>query len=230
MNDAYAPWLPTLQDIEVRKDDVEVGEYYKKFGWDQLVVPDDCPIIAGRMANLKILFDQKYAFRMINSETLEQWQIRLQARFDRYAHIYERAYTLYSTYSQELIDDMIGGETRRITKSGSESRKITRSGSETGTGSESGDVRNVNTPDAATNADDRYADSRSKSSGTSSSSLISSEDTTDGLISSDDITDRLIKTGEGLIDNINSGFRKFIDIDQDFIRQFEDSFLNLFWY
>ena len=156
MNDAYAPWLPTLQDIEVRKDDVEVGEYYKKFGWDQLVVPDDCPIIAGRMANLKILFDQKYAFRMINSETLEQWQIRLQARFDRYAHIYERAYTLYSTYEQELIDDMIGGETRTIT----------RSGSETGTGSESGDVRNVNTPDAATNADDRYADSRSKSSGT----------------------------------------------------------------
>lgn len=210
MNDAYAPWLPTLQDIEVRKDDVEVGEYYKKFGWDQLVVPDDCPIIAGRMANLKILFDQKYAFRMINSETLEQWQIRLQARFDRYAHIYERAYTLYSTYSQELIDDMIGGETRTIT----------RSGSETGTGSESGDVRNVNTPDAATNADDRYADSRSKSSGTSSTSVITSES----------VTDRKIKTGEGLIDNINSGFRKFIDIDQDFIRQFEDSFLNLFWY
>ena len=210
MNDAYAPWLPTLQDIEVRKDDVEVGEYYKKFGWDQLVVPDDCPIIAGRMANLKILFDQKYAFRMINSETLEQWQIRLQARFDRYAHIYERAYTLYSTYEQELIDDMIGGETRTIT----------RSGSETGTGSESGDVRNVNTPDAATNADDRYADSRSKSSGTSSTSVITSES----------VTDRKIKTGEGLIDNINSGFRKFIDIDQDFIRQFEDSFLNLFWY
>ena len=210
MNDAYAPWLPTLQDIEVRKDDVEVGEYYKKFGWDQLVVPDDCPIIAGRMANLKILFDQKYAFRMINSETLEQWQIRLQARFDRYAHIYERAYTLYSTYDQELIDDMLGGEIRTIT----------RSGTETGSGSESGDVRNVNTPDAATNADDRYADSRSKSSGTSSTSVITSES----------VTDKKVKTGEGLIDNINSGFRKFIDIDQDFIRQFEDSFLNLFWY
>ena len=210
MNDAYAPWLPTLQDIEVRKDDVEVGEYYKKFGWDQLVVPDDCPIIAGRMANLKILFDQKYAFRMINSETLEQWQIRLQARFDRYAHIYERAYTLYAKYDQDMIDDMKGGE----------SRVITRSGSETGTGSESGDVRNVNTPDAATNADDRYADSRSKSSGTSSSSVITSES----------ISDVMIKTGEGIIDNINSGFKKFIDIDQDFIRQFEDSFLNLFWY
>lgn len=210
MNDAYASWLPTLQDIEVRKEDVEVGEYYKKFGWDQLVVPDDCPIIAGRMGNLKILFDQKYAFRMINSETLEQWQIRLQARFDRYAHIYERAYTLYSTYDQELIDDMLGGEIRTIT----------RSGTETGTGSESGDVRNVNTPDAATNADDRYADSRSKSSGTSSTSVTTSES----------VTDKKVKTGDGLIDSINSGFRKFIDIDQDFIRQFEDSFLNLFWY
>lgn len=202
MNDAYAPWLPTLQDIEVRKDDVEMGEYYKKFGWDQLTVPDDCPIIAGRMSNLKILFDQKYAFRMINSETLEQWQIRLQARFDRYARIYERAYTLYAKYDQELIDDMLGGEIRVIDRSAS--------------GSESGDVRNVNTPDAATNADDRYADSRSKSSGSSTSS--------------ENIIDKLIKTGEGLIDNINSGFRKFIDIDQDFIRQFEDSFLNIFWY
>ena len=202
MNDAYAPWLPTLQDIEVRKDDIETGPYYRRFGWDQLVVPDDCPIVAGRMTDLKTLFDQKYAFRMINSETLEQWQLRLQSRFDRFVHIYERAYTLYARYDQDMIDDMKGGETRTI------SRKTS--------GSESGDVRNVNTPDSATNADDRYADSRSKSSGTSSGS--------------EDISDVLIKTGEGIIDNINSGFRKYIDIDQDFIRQFEDSFLNLFWY
>ena len=202
MNDAFYPWLPTLQDIEKRKDDIENGPYYSKFGWEQLEVPTDCPIVAGRMADLKTLFDERYAFRMINSETLEQWQIRLQSRFDRYVHIYERAYMLYSHYDQDMIDDMKGGESRTISRSSS--------------GSESGDVRNVNTPDSATNADDHYADSRSKSSGTSSST--------------ESITDVLIKTGEGIIDNINSGFRKYIDIDQDFIRQFEDSFLNLFWY
>lgn len=210
MNDAFYPWLPTLQDIEVRKDDIDDGSYYQKFGWDQLVVPDDCPIVAGRMVDLKTLFDQRYAFRMINSETLEQWQIRLQSRFDRYVHIYERAYTLYSRYDQDMIDDMKGGE----------ARTITRSGSEIGSGSESGDVRNINTPDSRVNADDEYADSRSKSSGSSSSNVTTSEN----------ISDVLIKTGEGIIDNINSGFRKYIDIDQDFIRQFEDSFLNLFWY
>ena len=190
MNDAVYPWLPTLQDIEKRKDDVEVGLYYQKFGWEQLVVPDDCPIIAGRMNDLKTLFDQKFAFRMINSETLEQWQIRLQARFDRYVHIYERAYVLYSRYDQDMIDDMRGGEI------------ITRTA--TGTGS------TVNTPDYATNEDNRYADSRTRSAATESIESI--------------------RTGEGLVDDINSGFRKFVDIDQDFISQFEDSFLNLFWY
>lgn len=210
MNDAFYPWLPTLQDIEVRKRDVDNGSYYQRFGWDQLVVPNDCPIVAGRMTDLKTLFDERYAFRMINSETLEQWQIRLQSRFDRYVRIYERAYTLYTKYDQDMIDDMKGGETRTII----------RSGTEDGSGSESGDVRNINTPDTRVNADDEYADSRSKSSGTSSSKVTTSEN----------ISDVLIKTGEGIIDNINSGFRKYIDIDQDFIRQFEDSFLNLFWY
>lgn len=210
MNDAFYHWLPTLQDIEKRKDDIENGPYYSRFGWEQLEVPADCPIVAGRMNDLKTLFDERYAFRMINSETLEQWQIRLQSRFDRYVHIYERAYTLYSTYAQDMIDDMKGGELRTITR--------TTSGSESGT--DSSDVRNVNTPDSANNANDNYADSRSKSSG--SSSVTSS--------GSESVRDEMIKTGEGIIDNINSGFRKFIDIDQDFIRQFEDSFLNLFWY
>lgn len=203
MNDAFYPWLPTLQDIENRKDHfTDEGRYYEKFGWEQLEVPADCPHVSARMTDLKVLFDERYAFRMINSETLEQWQIRLQSRFDRYVHIYERAYVLYETYHQDMIDDMKGGESRTIGR--------------TSSGSESGDVRNINTPDSRVNADDDYADSRSKSSGTTSSS--------------ETITDVLVKTGEGIIENINSGFRKFVDIDQDFIRQFEDSFLNLFWY
>ena len=210
--DAFYPWIPTLQDLEVRKEDSDptLAKYYKKFGWEQLEVPDDCPHVVSRMSDLKVLFDERYAFRMINSETLEQWQIRLQSRFDRYVHIYERAYVLYETYQQEMIDDMKGGEVRDITR--------TTSGSESG--SESGDVRNINTPDSAVNANDNYADSRSKSTGSSSSTSSGSET----------VRDTLVKTGEGIIDSINSGFRKYIDIDQDFIRQFEDSFLNLFWY
>ena len=165
MNDAYYPWLPTLQDIEKRKDhDTEIGQYYERFGWEQLVVPDDCPIVAGRMDDLKVLFDQKFAFRMINSETLEQWQIRLQARFDRFVHIYERAYVLYEKYKQDMLDDMKGGEI------------ITRAS--TGVGS------TVNTPDYAVNASDEYADSRTRSAATEKIETV--------------------RTGEGLVDDINS--------------------------
>ena len=192
MNDALYPWLPTLQDIEVRKedDDPTIAAYYQKFGWEQLEVPNECTHVISRMSDLKTLFDERYAFRMINSETLEQWQIRLQSRFDRFVRIYERAYTLYEKYEQDMIDDMKGGEI------------ITRSS--TGEGS------SVNTPDFAVNATDEYADSRSRSK----------------------MNEKIetVRTGEGLVNDINSGFRKFVDIDQDFIRQFEDSFLNLFWY
>ena len=48
-SEAFAPWLPTLQDIEVRKNDVDVGDYYRRFGWENLVVPDDCPHVSFRM-------------------------------------------------------------------------------------------------------------------------------------------------------------------------------------
>ena len=191
MIDAFYPWVPTLQDIETRKDhDTELGRYYERFGWEQLVVPADCPRVAARMDDLKILFDQKYAFRMLNSETLEEWQIRLQTRFDRFVHIFERAYLLYSQYEQDMIDDMRGGEI------------ITRTAS--GVGS------TVNTPDIKINASDDYADSRTRSA------------------TSEKV--ETVRTGEGLVDDINAGFRKFVDIDQEFIGQFEDSFLNIFWY
>ena len=188
---AWAPWLPTLQDVEVRKDhNTEIGQYYEQFGWEQLVVPADCPKVAARMSDLKVLFDQRYGFRMLNSETLEQWQIRLQSRFDRFVRIYERAYTLYEKYDQDMLDDMKGGEiiTRDIA----------------GTGS------TVNTPDSITNASDDYADSRTRSKTNE--------------------TIKTVRTGEGLVDDINAGFEKYIDIDQDFISRFEDSFLNIFWY
>ena len=191
MIDAFYPWVPTLQDIETRKDhNTELGQYYERFGWEQLVVPADCPKVAARMDDLKILFDQKYAFRMLNSETLEEWQIRLQTRFDRYVHIFERAYLLYEKYQQDMIDDMKGGEI------------ITRTAS--GVGS------TVNTPDIKINASDDYADSRTRSA------------------TSEKV--ETVRTGEGLVDDINAGFRKFVDVDQEFIAQFEDSFLNIFWY
>ena len=189
-SEAFAPWLPTLQDIEVRKTDPEVADYYQRFGWDNLVVPDDCPHVTSRMPYLKPLFEQKYGFRMVNQESLERWQIKLQAKFDEIVHIYERAYTLYEKYEQEMLDDMLGGE------------KITRS--------TKGDSQQINTPDYTTNASEDYADNRSRSK-------------VDETITS-------VRTGDGLVDSVNAGYQRWVDIDQALIAEFENNFLNIFWY
>ena len=185
-------WLPTLQDIEKRKqdDDPDIAAYYQRFGWENLVVPADCVNVAGRMSNLKTLFDERYAFRMINQETLERWQIRLQNNFDRIVHTYERAYVLYAKYSSEMLDDMIGGEI--ITRDTTGGSSVT------------------STPDFKTNESEDYADSRTKSK-------------IDETITSQ-------RTGEDLIDSINRGFRNWVDIDQALIQEFENNFLNIFWY
>ena len=189
-SDAYAPWLPTLQDIEVRKDDPELADYYQRFGFGTLEIPDDCTHVIARKDRLKELFNERYAFRMINQETLERWQIRLQTKLDRIVRVYERAYALYEKYDAEMMDDMLGGE------------KITRD--------TSADGSQVNTPDYATNASENYADNRSRSKVNE--------------------TIATIRTGDGLVDSVNEGFRKWTDIDQSFISEFEDNFLNIFWY
>ena len=189
-SEAFAPWLPTLQDIEVRKNDADVGDYYRRFGWENLVVPDDCPHVSFRMPYLKPLFEQKYGFRMVNQETLERWQIKLQAKFDEIVHIYERAYVLYEKYGQEMLDDMLGGE------------KITRS--------TKGDSQQINTPDYTTNESEDYADNRSRSK-------------IDETIST-------IRTGDGLVDSVNAGYQRWVDIDQALIAEFENNFLNVFFY
>lgn len=208
MNDAFQSWIPTLQDLEVRKQDPDpqIAAYYQRFGWDNIEVPADCPRVAARMNDLKIIFEERYGFRMINSETPERWQIRLQNRFDRFVRVYEHAYELYETYQADLIDDVRAGEIRTWSRSYSDTQSSSGSGSE------------VDTPDAAVNAGDNYADRRTKTTESGSSS------------GTDSISETKIKTGESLVTSINEGFRKYVDIDQDFIGQFEDSFLNLFWY
>jgi len=208
MSDAFESWIPTLQDLEVRKQDPDptIAAYYQRFGWENIEVPADCPRVAARMNDLKIIFEERYAFRMINSETPERWQIRLQNRFDRFVRVYEHAYELYETYQADLIDDVRAGEVRTWSRTYSDSQSSSGSGSE------------IDTPDAAVNAGDNYADRRTKSTESGSSS------------GTDSISETKIKTGESLVTSINEGFRKYVDIDQDFIGQFEDSFLNLFWY
>ena len=202
MSDAFAAWLPTLQDLEKRKVDDPNKYYYQRFGWEMLVVPDDCVRVAARMGDLKTLFDERYAFRMLNAETMEQWQIRLQTRFDSYVRIYERAYELYERYSDALKDDMEPGELRTWDRTYSDLS--------------SGDSSSVNTPDSVINASGDYADARTKSSGSSSGT--------------DSVTEKKVKTGEAMINAVNEGIMKWKDLDIAFIKEFENNFLNIFWW
>lgn len=207
--DADQPWLPELIDIEAMKTGPE-GAYYSKFGWEQLVVPADCQMVADRMADLKVRFDERYANRMLNSETLERWQVRLQNRFDEKVHIYERAYRLYQQYEQDMLDDVVQGE------------KIVVAGTNQQGGSDSSTVeaRNIDTPDEVINANDGYASSLSRNQGTTE---YGRKDTVNST------TTRTV-TGQALVEGINNAIYSWRDLDTEFVKEFENNFLNVYWY
>ena len=184
--DADEPWYPTLWDIEAKKPD----PYWDKFGWEALEVPVDCPTVRDRMADLKVLFDERYAERMVNQETMELWQLKLQTRFDEVVHRYERAYSIYQLKKQQMLDDVEEGVHTIVTSDS--------------TG------KNIDTPDSIINQDDKYADSLTKNK-----------------LNTDSKT---VYTGTGLIKSINDSIDDWRDLDIKFVSEFENSFLNIFWY
>ena len=127
----FAPWLPKLIDIEHRKDAGEPA--YQNIGFDALDIPSSLEEISDRAADLKVRFDERYAYRMINSETLPRWQNRLQNRFDEIADRYERAYRLYAANGAAMMDDILPGwkEVMDRTDAASGTDTTTRTGNET---------------------------------------------------------------------------------------------------
>lgn len=181
-------WLPTLWDIEKLKADGD--PYWNRFGWDQLVVPEGCPTVESKMPTLKVRFDERYANRRVNRETMEQWQLNLQSRFDEMAPRYERAYSIYTNKEQQMLDDVEEGSitTTNATNVG----------------------KSIDTPDSIVNSDDNYADSMSKN-------------TAEGKT-------QVVITGTGLVRAINTTIDEWRELDTEFIREFEDNFLNILWY
>jgi hypothetical protein len=150
---------------------------------------------------------------MLNSETLQRWQVRLQNRLDEISDEYERAYGLYETYVKEM-DELQEGHILDRTLN------IKDGGSDTDTGSRTG--RRANTPDSAINLSDSYGDS-----------VVKADDTvtrTYGRTSDHTTKDRYVQTGLKLQMNINKSFRSWVDLDTAFIAEFENNFLNVFWY
>ena len=204
-SDAELPWLPTLGDVEYFKVNSDDPEYWQKFGWEALEVPGDATFVRERMEQLKIRFDERYANRMLNAETMERWQIRLQNRFDEVVRRYNRLYELYVRYDEDMRNDIIEGE-----------KTVTR-GTVSSGGKDSSTGRNIDTPDENVNDISGYAGSRSTS------------ETNYGRTDTTDVTVDRTLTGMRIVDSINNSTANWLDIDTEFVKDFENCFLNIFW-
>ena len=203
-------WQPQLIEIVQMR---ETDPYYGHFGFDQLVIPENCTHVRERMEQLTMRFNERYAFRMLNYGTLEKWQIRLQNKMDEVVDKYDRAYALYAEHAEGIMDDIKTGVKRTV------DGQNQASGSDTNT---RGSVtRNIDTPDSRVNASDDYADSYSKNDGTSTTQY--------GRKDVNKVTEVTEATGI-LLENINKTINAYRDIDTEFIKEFENNFLNVFWY
>ena len=231
--DADLPWVPTLIDVEKAKTGPD-GEYWRRFGWEQLEVPEDCPITLARMPFLKVRFDERYSNRMLNQETMERWQIRLQNRFDEVVHRYERAYRLYNQHSAKIDEGALPGTLREIEGSfentSASSTESDSSGSDTTTAT--GRNRAGQSPDQSINELSAYAtavsDSTSESTTTTTGGTKGSS--TDNASGNTHTTDRSTVTGAVLMENLNDAIEGYRDIDTEFVKAFENNFMNIFWY
>ena len=208
--DAELPWIPKLIDVENFKVNSDDPTYWQRFGWEALEVPGDCAFVSRHMDALKIRFDERYANRMLNSETMERWQVRLQNRFDEVVHRYERMYELYQRYDQDMKEDILTGD-KTVTES-----RAQAGGSDTSEGT----GRNIDTPDENVNNITGYAGSRTDSKATNTYGR------TDTLTS----TVTRTMTGKGVVDSVNDSVMSWKDVDTEFVKEFENLFLNVFWY
>lgn len=204
--EADSAWIPTLGDVLIRQNDPASTEYWNRVGWQNLSVPDDCARVQNRMDTLATRFNERYFNRMLNSETLERWQVRLQNRFDEVVRRYERAYELYETYKEDMLEDVLEGELRTVDNT------TTQGGSDTS------ENRNIDTPDEVVNQNENYASSLSKGK------------VNYGRIETVNGTERRTVTGSALIDNINNSIYDWRDLDTEFVGEFENLFMNVFWY
>ena len=207
--EADSAWLPTYLDVQMK---------YPTFGWQSLVVDEDCPTVNSRMSILQTRFEERYANRMISSETLQRWQVRLQNRFDEVVRRYERAYGLYSRYQEDMDADVLPGETY------TEKETIKSDTKQGGSDSSNNETRNIDTPDSVINQNPNYADSLSKGNST-----VNYGRTEDGN-STRDLTRTRTLTGQDLMLNINGSIDGWRDLDTAFVSEFENLFLNIWWY
>ncbi len=226
--EACGPWVPTLLDIEQYKvSPPDQSTDWTKYGWSALYVdPDRFPMVSSRMEELTVRFNERFANRMLNAETMPRWQVRLQNRFDTVVARYERAYRVYERYSDEIDEGAMPGEKivtdQTVRNSGSD--KSTAGGSDGRTGK----TKVSNTPDSAINDSDDFAGSISKDESTSTYGR--TDTAVYGKQTDNDSTVRRTLTGAVLLRELNESVMDWMDIDTQLVAEFEDCFLNIFWY
>ena len=150
---------------------------------------------------------------MLGQETMERWQIRLQNKFDEVVYKWDRAYELYTNNQQSMLVNIIDG--RIVSNDTSSDIDITDDTVNTSKN------KVIDTPDSAINDNSDYADvvyhnnASRKNTSTRNNRTISN--------STEEVTGNLI-------DKVNSTALKWMDIDTMFIKEFENNFLNIFYY
>lgn len=237
------PWLPTLLDVERLKTEGTDADkvYWRKFGWDALEVPEADVNVKARMGILNTRFLANYGWRMLSYETMEQWQVRLQEKFDATVDKYERAYQLYADNKDAMMDDALPGmitTTKGIVKA-SGADTVTSSGSDTNTQSGSDTTNDTrkhsDTPDSLINASDNYAGTLDKDTGSvtygrKDTRNLSSSGTTDyRRTDTTDSETKQIYTGGRIMEAVNATIDGWMDVDTSFINEFENLFSNILW-
>lgn len=241
--EGLSPWIPRYTDIVHRRASGDPA--YQNIGFEALDVDASLTLLTARMTTLKTRFDERYANRMINAETLERWQMRLQNRMDEIASRYEFAYKLMAEYAEELPEDAVDGwrETETVDDdlSGTDSLAMTGTDTNVASGTDSTDddatARTINTPDATANASDSYADAREDTvrdisttyGRTDTRTLNRDNSTTYGK--QRDLSRRIVHQITGnTLEKLNANIRSYRDIDTMLVAEFENLFLNVFWY
>lgn len=218
-------WLPTLGDIEMKK--AEGDPNYVNFGFDQLDSnPTRFPLIAERWDTLAERFNERYFYRMINAETLPRWQVRLQNRYDEIAARFEFAYGMYDKYAEQMMARAI--DAKRVLEYFTETEITKSTVQQSGTDTVENTGKEIDTPDSIINANDNYADALTKLTGSTTYGRKDEGDTGRGLQHGIDRTESL--GGRDIAESIHGAIDAFRDIDTLFVAQFENNFLNIFWY
>ncbi len=218
------PWLPTLLDVERFKAEGIRPEYWQKFGWDQLVVPDECIIVKQRFETLGIRFVAKFGWRMLAFETMEQWQTKLQERMDAIVRKYERAYETYEGNLDDIRKVAPGEVKRTVGKISASGEDVTTTGGSDGVTTKS---KYSDTPDSAINDSDNFAGSITKDE--SKTTYGATNTLKHGRSDNTDMTATTTRTGAELMESINGSIDAWRDLDTAFVSEFNVCFLNLFW-